>query len=98
MRTIAEWQKTLREAADRKFPRNADRSQQDWVVSNASQLDDVKNALLVEQGLLTSSDHGHQDPNHRIGALIADVLILAEIRGADVERELEKVLEWFEKR
>src|SRR5690348_14373065 len=97
MRSIAEWQKVLRDAADHKFPENENRSQLDWVASNASQLDDVKNALLVERGKLTSDDRRHQDPNHRIGALIADVLILAEIRAVDVERELEQVLKWFRK-
>ena len=58
----------------------------------------MKGALEVERGLRQSDDHAHQDPNHRIGALIADILILAEERGADIESELEKVLAWFENR
>ncbi len=97
MRTIAGWQKAFKAAADRKFPGNASGAY-DRVQSIQEQLDDVKTALRVERGELKSDDHAHQDPNHRIGALLADILIMAEERGADVESELEKVLAWFEGR
>lgn len=96
MRSIIEWQKLLKSAAAQKFPTSGwDEARR--LQSIQEQLDDVKAALQVERGKLKSDDHAHQDPDHRIGALIADILILAEERGADVEGELEKVLAWFEK-
>lgn len=96
MRNIMQWQQTLKTAAERKFP-NSDWGESERLTSIQEQLNDVKSALDVEQGTLESSDHAHQDPNHRIGALIADILILAEERNVDIESELEKVLAWFEK-
>jgi hypothetical protein len=97
MKSFREWQAVLKAAADRRF------SESDWgiperLVSVQSQLDDVKAAFQVERGERTSDDHAHQDPDHRIGALVADILILAEERGMDAEAELEKVLAWFEGR
>jgi hypothetical protein len=97
MKTIPEWQKILKAAADQKFPDNASGTF-NRVISIQEQFDDVKAALEVERGALKSDDHAHQNPNHRIGALIADILIFAEERGADVESELKKVLAWFEGR
>ena len=97
MKTIHEWQKIIAESANRKFPSNVNWSDLDRVKSIEEQLMDVKAAIQVEQGLLKSNDHAHQDPGHRIAALIADILILAEMRNTDVEKELEKVLEWFKK-
>ena len=95
---IAEWQEELRAAADRKFPNNSGWDEARRVQSIQEQLDDVRAALEVERGERTSDDHAHQDANHRIAALIADILILAEERKADIEPELEKVLAWFEGR
>jgi hypothetical protein len=94
MKSIEEWQKAFKTAADRKFPNN------EWddmrrVQSIQDQLDDVKVALKVERGELQSEDHAHQDADHRIGALIADILILAEQRGVNVENSLKSVLKWF---
>ena len=97
MKSVSEWQKILKAATDRRFPNNASGTF-DRIASIQEQLDDVKAALKVERGARQSDDHAHQDPNHRIAALIADILILAEERGADIESELEKVLAWFEKR
>lgn len=96
MRNITQWQQTLKIASEKKFP-NSGWSQTDRLASIEEQLEDVKASLKVESGELQSDDHAHQDPNHRIGALIADILILAEERNADIENELEKVLAWFEK-
>ena len=96
MRSIIEWQQALKAAAERKFP-NSGWDEARRLQSIQEQLNDVKTAIKVERGELTSDDHAHQDPNHRIAALIADTLILAEERGADIEGELEKVLAWFEK-
>ncbi len=97
MKSIREWQTTLKAVADRRFP-NSGWGESERLVSIQGQLNDVKAALEVEYGKRVSDDHAHQDPNHRIGALIADILILAEERGADIEGELEKVLAWFEDR
>lgn len=97
MRSIPEWQKALKTAANRKFP-DSTWGEKERVTSIQEQLNDLKAAIEVERGVRQSDDHAHQDPNHRIGALIADILILAEERGADIESELEQVLAWFEKR
>lgn len=97
MKSITEWQRALAAAANQKFPTSGwDEARR--VQSLQEQLDDVRMALAVARGEQASSDHAHQDPNHRIGALIADALILAEERGANIEEELEKVLAWFEER
>ena len=96
MKSIAEWQRTFKDAAERKFP-DSGWSQSDRLASIRRQLEDVETSLKVESGEVQSDGHAHQDPNHRIAALIADILILAEECGADVETELEKVLAWFEK-
>jgi len=96
-RTISDWQKMIAQAANQKFQNNSQWSEIDRIVSVQRQLDDVLSSVQVEKGLLRSEDHAHQDPDHRIAALIADILILAEMRDADMEGELEKVLEWFKK-
>ena len=97
MKSVSSWQQMLKAAADRRFP-DSGWGEQERVRSIQEQLDDVKAALEVERGVRQSDDHAHQDPDHRIGALVADALILAEERGADIETELEKVLAWFEKK
>ncbi len=97
MRSITDWQKALKAAADARFPESG-WGEPERLASVKAQLDDVMAALEVEHGVRESDDHAHQDPNHRIGALVAEALILAEERGADVESELEKVLGWFERR
>jgi len=97
MKSIREWQKALGEAVKRKFPDSGWR-ESDRLSSIRRQLEDVEASLRVESGEAQSDDHAHQDPDHRIAALIADILILAEERGADVETELQKILEWFERR
>ena len=97
MRSIQEWQRAIGEAEKSKFPNNR-WSQLERAASIQRQLDDVLTALKVESGEAHSTDHAHQDPDHRIAALIADILILAHTRGTDVESELQKVLKWFERR
>jgi hypothetical protein len=94
MKTISQWQKALKASADNKFPNNIS-GNFDRIKSLQEQLDDVKAALAVEKGEIQSDDHAHTDADHRIGALIADALILAEERNADMEKELEKVLSWL---
>lgn len=95
MKTITEWQKALKSAADRRFP-DSGWGEVERVESIERQLDDVKVALACERGERVSEYHGHQDPDHRIAALIADILIFAEERNANIEDELTKVLAWFE--
>ena len=97
MKSVQEWQKALGEAAERKFP-DSGWSQIDRLASIRRQLEDVEASLKVESAGVQSDDHAHQDPDHRIAALIADILILAEERGVHIEDELEKVLAWFESR
>jgi hypothetical protein len=94
MKSLAEWQKKLKEAADARFPNNTEGTF-DRVTSLQNQLNDIKAAIAVEKGELQSNDHAHQDPNHRIAALIADALIFAEERDANTEHHLELVLSWF---
>jgi len=96
-RTLTDWQHEIADAANKKFPNNSQWTLYDRMASVQDQLDDVIAAIKVEDGLLKSDDHAHQHPDHRIAALIADVLILAEQKGANVEEELEKVLTWFKK-
>ncbi|MFM2381901.1 MAG: hypothetical protein RLZZ76_668 [Candidatus Parcubacteria bacterium] len=94
MKTVSDWQSALKKAVDTKFPDNLSGTF-DRLKSLQEQLDDVKAAIAVEQGELQSNDHAHTDANHRIGALIADALILAEERNANIDHELEKVLAWL---
>jgi hypothetical protein len=82
-------------AAEQKFP-NSTWDSLRRAQSIQEQLDDVRKALLVERGELHSDDHAHQNPDHRIAALIADILILAHERGVEIEPHLERVLAWFE--
>ncbi|PIR84916.1 hypothetical protein COU16_00145 [Candidatus Kaiserbacteria bacterium CG10_big_fil_rev_8_21_14_0_10_47_16] len=97
MKTITEWQKVLKAAADRRFP-DSGWGEKERIESIERQLDDAKVALACARGERVSDYHGHQDPDHRIAALIADILIFAEERDTDVEDELEKVRAWFEGR
>ncbi len=97
MKTIIVWQKTLKKAADTRFP-NSGWGEKERIESIQRQLDDVKMAIQVARGEVMSDHHGHQDPHHRIAALVADILIFAEEYGADTESEMEKVLAWFEGR
>lgn len=97
MKSIKEWQKLIADAANRKYPNNLDWTEHRRLHSVAKQFLDVRTSIDVEKKLMQSTDHAHQDPNHRIAAAIADLLILAEMRDADIEAELQKVLEWFEK-
>ena len=95
-KTIKEWQKIIMSGVEHKYSNSVRKTQLDRVQFINEQLEDVKNALLVEQGLLQSDDHAHQDSNHRIAALMADVLVLAEMRNFDLEKELKNVSKWYE--
>ena len=95
MRNINDLQRRLKKGADRKFPKST-WGEMERLESIQRQLDDVRSAIEVEKGIRKSDDHAHQDPDHRIAALIADILILAEERNTDTESKLEEVLAWFE--
>ena len=97
MKTVQEWQKIISDAANKKYPNNASWTEHRRLHAVAEQYLDVRASIDVEKGFMQSTDHAHQDPNHRIAAAIADLLILAEMRGADMEAELQKVLEFFQK-
>jgi len=94
-RSLSEWQREFGEAARRKFRNTKKWDQQDRVLSILRQLADVGGAIQKEQSIFPSRDHGHERPNHRIAALIADILILCDERRLDLYAELEEVLEWF---
>jgi hypothetical protein len=94
-KTLLQWQEDIALAANTKFPSNAQWTPHDRIESIQNQLDDVFASIRVESGELQSDDHAHQDPDHRIAALIADILILCETRNVDLELELEQVLNWF---
>lgn len=91
-RTFKEWQKLLAEAANRKYPVNARWTEQDRFLSITRQLADVGAEIQYEQGVYP---HRKGEADHRIAALIADVLILAQMRGADIDTEMERVLEFY---
>jgi hypothetical protein len=93
--TITQWISDIGHAAYEKFPANSNMSVYDRLDSIQRQLDDVICSIRVERGDLQSNDHAHQDPDHRIAALIADILILAYDRNTDVEGELHNVHKWF---
>jgi len=96
MRSLKEWQDQFASAATAKFPNNTNWSEKDRVLSILRQLADISGALQKEEGILPSSNHAHEDPDHRIAALIADVLILVDERGYNLDEELEKVLTWYQ--
>ncbi|MEK7113798.1 MAG: hypothetical protein AAB873_03155 [Patescibacteria group bacterium] len=79
-KSIKDWQESIFKSANKKFSNNTFRTEFDWIRSINEQLKDVKKAIEVEKGIRKSKDHAHQDPDHRIAALIADIFILAKIR------------------
>ncbi len=97
MKTLQEWQKEFAESATKKFSNNSRWSEQDRVLSILRQLADVGGAIQKEQGIFVSDNHAHKDPNHRIAALIADTFILCEKRKINLDTELSRVLEWYQK-
>lgn len=95
MKTLQQWQKDFAEAAAKKYSNNSEWSEQDWVLSILRQLADVGGAIQKEKGLYQSSKHEYEDPNHRIACLLADIFILCDKRGVELDSELEKVLGWY---
>jgi len=96
--TLSEWQEKFGEAARNKFPNIEDWNHQDRLLSILRQLGDVGGAIQKEQDIFSSENHAHDRPNHRIAALIADVLILCDKRGLDLDCEFREVLEWYQEK
>ena len=96
MQTLKEYQKAFSTAAAKKFPINAKWNQKDRVLSIQRQLADVGGALQKEEGIYTHDNHAYNDTDHRIAALIADILILVDSRGFDIDTELAEVLKWYQ--
>lgn len=95
MRTITDWQKEFAKEAKRKFPANAKWSQKDRLLSIDRQLADVGGALQKEEGIYNHDNHAYENPNHRIAATIADLLLLVDSRNFNLDEELDKVLDWY---
>jgi len=70
--------------------------EQDRLLSILRQLADVSGGIQKEKGIFPHSNQVYDDPNHRIAATIADLLILCEMRKLDLEKELKKVLAWYQ--
>lgn len=82
-------------AANAKYPGNAEWSEEDRLLSIGRQLSDLYTARMVEKGTLPP-DPKIGSVEHRAAALMADVLIYLEMRGAQgLEQEMERVLGFF---
>jgi hypothetical protein len=92
MKTLQEWQKAFAAAARGKFPNNHGWTQQDRLLSILRQLADVSGAIQKEARIYASKNHAHEDPNHRIAALPADILILCDTRRFDLDSKLAEML------
>jgi len=97
MKNLEQWQREFADAVAKKFSNDKLWTEQDRVLSILRQLADVGGSIQTEQKILASNKHGHQDTNHRIAALIADIFILCDKRNFDLDAELEKVLAWYKK-
>ncbi len=95
LKTLSEWQEEFAVAAQEKYSNNKRWTQQDRVLAVLRQLADVGGAIQKEMRIFETKDSAHEDPNYRIAALMADILILCHKRGVDLDSELRKVLKWF---
>ena len=98
MKTLQEWQEELSSAAAEKFEINKKWSEQDRLLSILRQLADVGKGIQWEQGLYKMTEEQQKEyksTDHRIAALIADILILCEKRKTNLEKELSEVLKWY---
>ena len=92
MKTIKEWQKLFVDAMIKKFGSS---SQEKRLAFMEEDFNDIKNSMQRENGNLESDDHRHKDPNERIAGLLSNVFVLADQRGMDLEKELQKALDWY---
>ena len=95
MKNIKKWQKEFAKAAAKKFPINKKWKEQDRLLSILRQLADVSGGIQKEKGIFPHPNKAYDDPNHRLAALLADILVLIDKKGFDIEKELEKVLKWY---
>ena len=91
-KTIKEWQKLFANAINKKFGSSSQGKRISFI---KQEVDDIENALKVEKGELKSDDHRYQDPNERIAGLLANVFVLSDQRGTDLDKELQKALDSF---
>lgn len=89
MRTVFEWQRLISGAANHKFPNPY--TEDERLEKLQEQLKDVVKSVKAEAG----GQRVSPTANHRIACLIAEALLLAQLRGGDMETELEIVLTWF---
>jgi hypothetical protein len=97
MKSLQEYQKAFAEAAKKKFDTYDMWDTKDRVLSVQRQLADVSGGLQKEEGIFPHLNKAYDNPDHRIAASIADLLILVDMRGFDIEKELEEVLKWYRK-
>lgn len=92
MKNTKEWQKLFSEAINKKFVSSSQQKRLDFMRHD---LDDIGMALKLEIGEFKSDDHRYKDPNERIAGLFSNAFVLAEQRGMDLEKELQKALDWY---
>jgi len=69
------------------------------LLSILRQLADVSKGIQWEKGLYKMTKKQvkeYKSTDHRIAALIADILILCEKRKTNLEEELSEVLKWYQ--
>lgn len=98
MKTLREWQKALAKAASRKFPNSKKWSQEERTLSILRQLADMSGAIQAERRTYITTRPEHTDGDHRVAALVADILLLCEQRKLNLDKELRSVLKWYETR
>ena len=98
MKTIKKWQKEFAKAAVRKFPANKKWKEQDRLLSILRQLADVGGGIQKEKNIFPHPNKAYDDPNHRLAALLADILILVDKRGFNLDKELGEVLKWYKRK
>lgn len=96
MTTISDWKQRIIRAINLKYPKSPKGAQLWRVKSIAQQVRDVKKAIRVQLGEIESKHHAHQDPNHRIAAVLPDLFYLSGMRKSNLEKDLEEVTKWFE--
>lgn len=93
MKTIQEWQNEIVAAMRTKFPNSWDQKRRaEELLTDA---EDTHRALQVELGEVERKSHRDDDPNERIGGMLANAFELLDQRGADIEKVLEHTLNWY---
>ena len=92
MKTLKEWERLFADAIQKKF---GTCSQEKRLVYLLQELEDISIGLKVEKGELEAVDHRYKKPDERIAGLLANVFVLTQQRGTDLEKELQQALDWF---